>query len=270
MDKNTISFENAIKKNHDQLKVHLRALLSIISNLKLADKERVDQVKAHCMNVVRHCNTLQDILSAEDRPEWLIQILKNCKLYMNNEYEPKPFTVIFDNYPKVINHEWIFNSAINGVDFDSIYQKYKEESELPQLIDELISLLEKLIKENGDELQTKTLNDLTKLLKTIIQNKKGSSTAIESSLFLVYEFFKNTFFTLFPAVQITADGINTVKKIGNLIHDALVENKKIQQKVISKTQKNFSNSITYSANGIISDTEIIPPKVLEHYLDEKA
>ena len=135
-------------------------------------------------------------------------------------------------------------------------------------MDELIDLLKKLINENGDEIQTKTLNDLTKLLNTIAANKNGSSTAIETSLYLVVEFFKKTFFTLFPAIQITYDGIQTIKKIGDVVGQSLAENKIIQNKVFKQTEEKFSNSIQYSENGAIGHKNIIPTKVLEHYIDK--
>ena len=267
MNKKTVSFENAISKNHNQLKAQLNALLTVISNLKLTDKQRLEQAEAHCAAISSVCNILNEILHPEDIPIWLKQISKSINIYKNKGFEPKAFQEIYNNIPEAIGHEWSFQSSQDAIDFDEIYRKYREDSELPKLLDELIALLKKLIEENGEELQNKTLQDLSKIVITLNKNKNASSSAIESTLILIFQFFKNSFFTLFPAVQISVDGVNTIRKIAEIITKAFSENKKIQENVLNETQENLSNKITYNSNGTIDTNSMIPQNILEHYID---
>lgn len=262
------SFERAVKDQHNHIKTHLKMFFHHLVEQGCSEKERINRLNACCVNIVHHCNTLQTILNSEDFPPWLQPILNSSKKYQT-EPSFKVFEPIHKFYSEVETHNWNFRDK-QGVDFDSIYKEYKDKSQLPLLIDELIGLLKKIIDENGDELQAKTLKDLTNLLDTVIKNKDGSASAVESCFWLVLDFIKNSLFTFFPAAQISADGYETVKKIIDVCKKANDESEKVRTQIAERTNEQFNYGAQYNQLAQIDYKTIIPDEVMMFFIEKDA
>lgn len=255
-------FKANLQQQHEQLKQLFSRLIGRIGTLRETNSTTMEKDISNIVTAMSSCcNFLQKNIVQTERPRWLNELRSSCDEYLTKNFDSTSFSRIFAQHQNTIMHQWNFGAINGGVNFDSIYQEYKRNSELPKLLDELISLIEKLINECGDEIQTKTLNDLNQLLSTVKLNKKGSFGAIQSSLFLVWDFFKTSFFILYPQLKIANEAIQTVLKIEKLLKSAHKENEKIGEQVVKQSTSTFKSSFTYSQTGLLEDNSMIPEDV---------
>lgn len=263
------AFKSVIIVRQKELREELNSLMLVAGNVGNPNATNKQKMTEICKRIVEISSALEDILVGDARPVWLGKIKSNSQEYLSR-HNPTNFQKILLYYHDLSSHDWNFNTVENGVDFDSIYQKYKQESKLPELWNELVVLLKKLIEECGDELQTKTLEDLKKLLLTVERNRNGSSDAVRSTLFILWNFLRESVFDLFPAIKISNSAVKTIREIGEVIKSAKDVNQDIEDRVRQCCNDSFKYKVNYCSNKIIEHKSILPSEVDEHYLDTKA
>ena len=253
-------FENSLKRQQEELKTYFNNLINHVGAISIEKDEKEKNVRALITRIISVCTNLQNNIVNSDRPPWLNPLTKSCEAYLN-DFNSDAFSKIFAQHHNLFNHQLNSMAIGDGFNFDAIYRECREKSELPKFLDELISLLEKLINECGDDIQAKTLHDLNQLIASVKLNRNGSYGAIQSTLLLIWEFFKTSFFILHPYVAIAKSAFDTIFEIEKTLKSAHHENEKIGKQVADKSIKLLKHDFIYSKNGLLENKSMIPEQV---------
>ena len=89
----------------------------------------------HAETALANAKDLQNILSAQDIPDWTKRLVNELAAYVGGTHNPSStFNALIALIPQVKKHKWSFESDSQlAFDFDSIYERYKQESRIPEL-----------------------------------------------------------------------------------------------------------------------------------------
>ena len=174
-------FVRLLEERHEELKSKLNVF---VSNIVGEDK---DKKRGAAEDVLSACQTLKNNLSKEDIPPWLNNIISGLNSYLHN----------FDNaasarnlmlevipiYNEIANNKWKFDDSLKSkaFDFDAVYRKCKDDSNLDKLFDELVKLLNEIL-ESGEIDSLKVRNLLESLIATLRNHKTASHFYVQSML----------------------------------------------------------------------------------------
>lgn len=131
---------------------------------------------------IKAVDVVFQLLLPSDRPEWLSALHNNLQLVEkqpnSHEGTNAMLRVMSELYPQLRNHQWRFSSSVPelGIDFDKIFEKYRAESQLPELFDELVRILEEVIA-TGEIDSVKELAELRRAIAMLRTAKTGSHMA---------------------------------------------------------------------------------------------
>lgn len=184
--------EDSVKYVLDMIREKHQALIqsiaylanSLVSNNEAEKTSRLDISIAATKN-------LQGMLTQSNMPQWLVsfrQILEGHK------QRPSAQTVnnfLMTNMQEIKGHIWEFDiNESNSFDFDSIFEKHKLESNLPDLFDDIIKKLQEIY-DTGEVDSVKMMNGLEKVIATIKKSKDGSYFSLNSGWQFMLDFLKN-------------------------------------------------------------------------------
>lgn len=133
-----------------------------------------------------------NIISKQDVPTWLNQLIEYLNNYINDRWKAPDFLVNFIVIKNQMeNHVWI--SLENGeiaFDFDGIFERFKKESRLPVLFNQIIKLLDD-IKNSGEIDSITMVKSLGKVISTIKKGNEGSYFSLEGAWNFLLIFIKN-------------------------------------------------------------------------------
>lgn len=196
--------------------------------------EDVKKKKSRADVVLMKANDLKSGLSNQDFPNWLKPLIQILSQFQNGSKSQQALIdFILKNERNIKNHNWNIDSQHEyAFDFDSIFEHYKSESRLPDLFDEIISILEK-IKASGEIDSISMLNSLTKVIATLKKNKNGSYFSMNSAWSFFTSFLKYYFLaeisklpglgSFVEALQKAADETN--QELININHEVKQEMK---------------------------------------------
>ena len=199
---------------------------------------------------------LANILASSDRPNWLNEIIACTKEFITAHVKPNSIVSgsswlllqkLMRVYQPALNHKWDFSTqkGKHHYDFDSIYQKYREESDLELLFNALIETLEQMV--NSGEIDSVTaINSLKELIDTLEQNKISSYF----STMATWEFLKSFTYNLVWEQLDSIPGIKPIKKaFEKTMTEADLELNKLHLRIAdemkSKYKMTIKNTLTY-------------------------
>lgn len=147
------------------------------------DSADVKARQAACSTLIRDLELLRDNLHETDRPSWIGSLERVARKYCTHSNSDTGRRVL-ESIVAVSNEMLPLNvdeSGSSEIDFDAIFARHRDEGRLPQLFDELIEQLTKIL--DCPEIDSKAIDAaLSKLIATLKANKSGSFVAVSSTL----------------------------------------------------------------------------------------
>ncbi len=179
-----------VQEKHEVVKECLNKLFKVLASDAHADKVHANE------SLLDACQALNGILSGTDRPKWLSHLISEATVYNQHHkatgHNFRLLNNIVGQKQAVLSHSWSFETGGVKADynFDSLYMRFKEESNLQVLFESMISTLEKMI-ESGEIDSLTALRSIEQLISVIKQNQEGSYFSVMASWEFVTSFTKN-------------------------------------------------------------------------------
>ncbi|MCW8880581.1 MAG: hypothetical protein OQJ89_08510 [Kangiellaceae bacterium] len=246
-------FTNLVVEKHEIYKASLSSLLSALSDndqkLKLNENSKL----------LDSSNDLAKILVVSDRPGWL-----NNTLIFTQEYKNKnktPDSVVSGSswqllqaamkiYDQAMNHNWTFTNQGNEkkYDFDNVYKKYRDESDLVNLFDSMIDTLNSMIS-SGEIDSIKATSALNELVSTLRQNRNSSYFSTMTSWEFIKGFTKNYTWEQIKSIPGVKSFKNAFEKT---MSDMDMELDKLHQDIADEIKNKYQvkgqSSLSYKGN----------------------
>jgi hypothetical protein len=181
------AFRRSLNARFGQLQEHLGEVVNVKAT-KGADQHRLPAIE----KFVGAARDLHDYLDVQERPAWLVEILRTAGNYFASPNPAKAeafLQSLLKNYRDIKPIE--FDDDAPLVDFDELFAKYRDEGKLPDLFDELIRLICQIL-ESGEVDSVAMRDALEQLLLLLRANRSGSFFGIVSTIAST-EFFVNLF-----------------------------------------------------------------------------
>ncbi len=179
---------SAVNERFSVLTSAITKLYSAIAENNPDNQEKLAQIT---LSDAKHLN---EILPQASRPSWLnalIGTLQNClraKKGTPNRFLPI-LELLLNNKKTIYDYKWVLDEEDAFLfDCDSIFERYKAESNLEQLLEQIIALLEKIM-ESGEIDSITIMNSLERVISTLKKNKSGSAFSLQTA----WNFFKHFF-----------------------------------------------------------------------------
>ena len=178
MQKNK-SFDMYCKFLTEQQNNFINQLNGLIRAFSTSDKH----IKHAAITLNNTASRIISIIAATDKPQWLNSLNNELNLFLkfnpNVDTKDRLMQSIIQ-YDKVVkSHKWDFPKNTQSIEFsfDYVFETRYNESGIPGMFDELLSMLDKLI-QSGAVDKVSAINDLKELIAMIEQNKQGSYFSI--------------------------------------------------------------------------------------------
>lgn len=200
-------FLRLLKQKHNAVQIGINKFLGeLVGNDPKAKKQAAE-------TLIKTANELRAILSKNDIPQWLPSIIAHLSNYASGSSAPQDLVRGFLPLKAAIEeHVWSFEqSSEASFDFDSIFEHYKKESSLPQLFDEIVTLLEE-IQNSGAVDSVMMLRALGKLIATIKRSKDGSYFSMNSAWDFLLNFINNYLFAELSKIPVLGTVLEALEK----------------------------------------------------------
>lgn len=200
-------FLRLIKEKHNNLISLSNELLRTLSGEDLSAKKSIAK------NTLSSASDLRALISNNDVPPWLNDLLNYLNNFVNGNWTSFDLLSNFINTKTLLeNHEWVFNGESGtAFDFDSIFEHFKNESKLPELFDQIISLLTD-INDSGEIDSVTMLNALGKVVATIKKCKDGSYFSLNSAWEFLLAFLKNYMWEELSKLPVLGSAMEALEK----------------------------------------------------------
>jgi hypothetical protein len=183
------AFLRLVEERFNGLKSRLKELVAVLS----ADDKQ--QKLGSAAKALKAAKTLQQALAQRDQPAWLAPLIQALQNYVSHEGQHRLGAALLEaiglHYRAMVDHQWAFASSDGrGFDFDAVFHKYEAESNLSDLFDELVELLEKIV-ECEDVDSRRMIHTLEIMIATLKKNRKGSFFAIMGTWNFVGTYLRN-------------------------------------------------------------------------------
>lgn len=173
------AFKRSLDERFRQFLTDLQAVAEAI-----ATKGHGEHVFGPLMKMTEAARDLHDYLAEIDRPKWLRQIYANAQSYAAHRTPTKAhefLQTLLKHWTSVREIEFPDDGEPPFLDFDHVFEKYRDENRLPDLFDELVAQLNKIIDSNAvDSIAAlEALRTMINLLKT---NREGSYNSIKNTI----------------------------------------------------------------------------------------
>jgi len=249
---------NLVNEKYGIIKSRLPSLLKTLSE----NDHKAKLNESAALNA--SAKDLANILATSDRPNWLNEIIACTSEFTSLHKDPNSIVPgsswnllqkLIKIYQPALNHKWDFSTqrGKHHYDFDSIYQKYREESDLETLFSALVDTLQKMVG-SGEIDSITAINSLKELIDILEQNKSSSYF----STMATWEFVKTFTCNLVWEQLDSIPGIKPIKKaFEKTMADTDIELKELHKKIAdemkSKYQVTIQNALTYKANKLLEN-----------------
>jgi len=241
---------NLVHEKYNTIKSRLSSMLNALSENN--HKAKLDE------SVLLHDSAmdLANILATSDRPNWLNEIIASTNEFTSQHQDPNSIVSgsswnllqrLMKIYQPALSHKWNFSNHKGAYhyDFDSIYQKYRDESDLESLFGALIESLETMV--NSGEIDSITaINSLRELIEILEENKSSSYF----STLTTWEFVKSFTYNLVWEQLDSIPGIKPMRKaFEKTLSDTDIElkllHKNIADEIKEKYKVTIENALTF-------------------------
>lgn len=248
-------FLRLIQEKHSQLIAISNELMRALAGEDLNAKKSVAN------NVLLAANDLRAVISNNDVPPWLNDLLNYLNNFVNGNWTSFDLLSNFINSKALLeNHEWVFNSESGtAFDFDFIFEHFKKESRLPELFDQIVSLLTD-IHGSGEVDSVTMLNALGKVISTIKRCKDGSYFSLNSAWEFLLAFLKNYMWEELSKLPVLGSAMEALEKTIKETNEEMFKlHMQVQDEMKSTVEREIKvlankstfNFITYDKEGHI-------------------
>lgn len=237
-------FQRKLKQNQQKIVTLLTNLETILLN------EDLNKKTLNIKSINDICNIYR-VDCGPDTPKWVIQLQNLTNKYLKQTTIPahklEIYNFIKSNKNEIAIHDWNKGGYDHDLNFEKIYEKYKSESRLTELFDNMIDLLEKMIVEEDLELGNLE-NKISFLLSVIRSNISKSYSADQSILSYIIYFIKEFLLNMASNIPGLKEFIDAMISTVKLIDSEIVE---VSQKTNNEIKEKLkqTNLIGYNSNG---------------------
>lgn len=231
-----------LRERHDELIRATKVLLQEIAGEDLARKKQASEA------VFQKAKDLNAVIPAEEVPGWLKAMQEATDQFNNGRFASSWLLErIIGFNVKLNNHQWLVEKGDEAaVDFDAIFDRYRNESRLPELFDEIIKMLQEM-HASGDIDSNAMLNALSKVISTLKACKGSSYFSINSAWDFLISFLNNYMWGALVAVPTFGPVLAALDKT---IKEAEVE----MAKVHSQVREELKRSVEIEVKPLIGKT----------------
>ena len=192
-----------------------KALSGFLQALALDDRpKKLEHAKA----VRAALDDLRRALSERDHPPWLGQLDAAISSYVTNiASTPKAglqlLNTIMDLYPRIESQQWDFadSSSNAAVDFTAVYTEFYRESRVPELFDELVEELNRIV-DSGEVDSLQAIKSLERLIATIKRNARGDFFSTRGAWEFAQVFMRNYGWELLESTPGIKQAVKALRK----------------------------------------------------------
>lgn len=189
-------------------------------------------------------------------PEWVTVLIKENDKLLNNPTSPtirqNLFTVYKEYELQIANHDWTIGGIDSDFDFEKIYKKYKRETNINELFNELIKILEDILNDNNlDDKDNKV-----KILLAVVRNNQNKSCyADEGIITALYTFLIESACVLLKITSIAPLIISLIELLKKLISSFNDVKTKTNNEIKQITNLELKPAQIYNESGAIKKLE---------------
>lgn len=202
---------------------------------------------------------LRGLLSKQDVPSWLADTINGLTMYTGGNWTGYDFLLNFISLKQAIDqHQWAFDADTESAfDFDSIFEYFKKTSRLPELFEEIVSLLEQ-IQSSGAVDSVTMVKALGKVIATMKRCRDGSYFSLNSAWEFLLSFLNNYMWGELAKLPVLGTALEALEKTIREANDEMFKlhvevsqemTKLVEAEVAALTSKSTFPFITYDKNG---------------------
>ncbi len=203
------AFLRLVSERFKELRDRLSDLMAVLA------LENRDDKAARARAALDRAQHLEAALATGDRPSWLVPLIAAVQNYSNVPHNPVAagnlVTTLAQLYPTIDAHKWGFDfSGMEPFDFDGLYERYRDESRIPELFDNLIEILEQVVRcEDLDS--RKIIHGLETLIATLRKNRTGSYFSLMCTWDFVRTYLINAAWETLSALPVLGPPIKALR-----------------------------------------------------------
>ena len=233
-------FTNVIREKQKQYEVALSGLLRKLSNNQQSKKLEANK---HLLKVAQE---LSSALAEGDRPWWLNETIEATDEYARKNKNPQSIVSgsswtllqrLIEVHKHAMGYKWKFDETeeLVAYDFDAIFEKSRQSSNVAELFDSMIGALEKMLE--TEEIDSIKANQaLRKLMSTLAQNKTGSYFSTVVTWQFVRSFTKNYMWESLGSIP----GVQPIKSaFEKILEETDIEMDQLHEEMSSELRERF-------------------------------
>ena len=252
-------FRQSLDKRLDNIKDSLEKLKVAIISVKNSTDIKI----VACQDTVQKVELLKESIAPDLCPAWIPELInvidnfvKSCYAHEQSKFEIGNYSVlpcnegkqstdpslllfntIIECAPHIENQTWDFieSPKTQPIDFDAYFQKYYDESRLPELFDILIGHIQVII-ESEQINDIRIITQLQKLINTIKRNARGSYFSTYATFEFATSLLKNIALEYAGSVPVLGEIMRAVKKTMDEFKE---EFETVQQKTAADIKNNI-------------------------------
>lgn len=172
--------------------------------------------KVQALEAVRQAITnLLNGVSPEDRPAWAKRLQNAVNTYLDGPARQvsgqRLLKGILESYHDLASHQWTISTENRGIDFEGVYRQYFEQSRIPELFDELIDKIARVI-ESGKVDSIRVLRALEQVMTTARRNARGSYFSTRGAWKFTAAAFENFLWEALSDIPTLGAAVRAVRK----------------------------------------------------------
>lgn len=232
--------ETFFKRTLDQKTQEARDAVAMCIRQYLAPKP--DQRHSSAKAAFEAIGRIIEMLHQTDRPDWLLQLQSRLEVATHHHSDSNGIEAVHaiasHLYPQLQRHQWHIGSEEDalGFDFDAVYERFRNESRLPDLFDEIIKCLKDLVDTDAID-SVRAIRELNNIIATLHRARIGSYFATRGAWYFVTTWFKNTGWELLSSIPVAGSAAKGLRKT---LEDANKEMKSLHDKIQAELESQIS------------------------------
>ncbi len=177
-------------------------------------------------------------------PNWVIEFKKNVQNFRmdtKSSRNREAFYKTINLYlPTIKNYNWTKAGVDVDFDFEEIYKKYKRDSKIDELFNEVTDILEKILQDDNSKDKREKINILISIIKN---NQNKSCYADDGIINSIYNFLIEIGCLLTGFTSLAPLIIQLKDILKELISAYKTTKENTENEIRERTQMNFTNSV---------------------------
>ncbi len=160
--------------------------------------------------------SLSDSLASADRPGWLVTTIIYTQRFNEKTWTAGELLVNFLKYKTELDtHQWQFDQPVDqAFNFDAIFERFRKESQLPRLFDEIVVMLDAI--KASDTVDSRKMHDaLSRIVATVKKGKTGSYPAFTGAWQFLISFLENFLWAELSKIPVLGTITDSLRKAIN-------------------------------------------------------